>query len=67
MKENNDIATEIGGTNYCEVCETINNDVTHTISLDMGDVQMCIDCLTEDATREEANTAALQRGDYPTW
>ena len=62
MREHNDIETEIDGTEYCEVCE---QPVEWTISIvvGFGEVEMCIPCLTEDADKTDADTAALRAGD----
>ena len=62
MREHNDIANEIDGTDYCEVCEQAVNWTT-TISVDYGDVDICWDCIINDADRSDANTAALRAGD----
>jgi len=60
MRKHNNIENEIDATEFCEVCEEP-VEWTTSIVVEYGEVGMCKDCITEDADKVDANTAALQR------
>jgi len=45
----------------CDTCDRDDVDWTTSIVVEYGEVEMCKDCITEDADKVDANTAALQR------
>lgn len=56
------MATEIDGKEFCDNCGSVDEPTT-PIVVDFGEIELCKACLTEEATRADANAAAAEKWD----